>query len=277
MTIFGCIDYQRYAPPNNVRTCGKTHHGTERHHHPCHHSRGVSHLLHEGAFGGGFAIVGIPILSLVMDPVTAGGLLAPLFIAMDIAGLRYWKPSTWSKPDLRLLVPGLVAGIGVGYLLFRFLDHRAISIVMAAVTLAFDGVVAAARRRGDGAPEIVAQSCRRRFYLGHHHDGRALGWSPLAMYLLPLGLSKYVYAGTTSMFFTVGNLLKAVPWLALARPTGPVWMLMGISLLAVPTGVWLGWRLHDRLDRQQLYRACYGLLVLTATKLMWDGVAGYAS
>src|SRR5262245_40540840 len=31
-----------------------------------------------GAFGGGFGIVGIPVLSLVMDPVTAGGLLAPL-------------------------------------------------------------------------------------------------------------------------------------------------------------------------------------------------------
>ena len=78
----------------------------------------------KGAFGGGFSIVGIPLLSLVMDPVTAGGLLAPLFIATDLYALRYWKPSTWSKPDLLLLLPGLVTGIGFGYLLFRFLDHR---------------------------------------------------------------------------------------------------------------------------------------------------------
>jgi len=60
----------------------------------------------KGAFGGGFSIVGIPLLSIVMDPVTAGGLLAPLFIAMDLFALRYWKPSTWSKPDLLLLLPG---------------------------------------------------------------------------------------------------------------------------------------------------------------------------
>src|SRR6476660_3437689 len=46
----------------------------------------------KGAFGGGFSIVGIPLLSIVMDPVTAGGLLAPLFIAMDLFALRYWKP-----------------------------------------------------------------------------------------------------------------------------------------------------------------------------------------
>jgi uncharacterized membrane protein YfcA len=31
----------------------------------------------QGAFGGGFAIIGIPLLSLVMEPITAGAVLAP--------------------------------------------------------------------------------------------------------------------------------------------------------------------------------------------------------
>ncbi|SFM20809.1 sulfite exporter TauE/SafE family protein [Variovorax sp. OV329] len=101
------------------------------------------------------------------------------------------------------------------------------------------------------------------------------GGPPLAMYLLPLGLGKQVYAGTTSLFFTVGNIVKAAPWLALARPAGSVWTLMAISLLAIPSGVWLGWRLHARLDQRQMYRVCYGLLVVTAMKLLWDGVGGY--
>ena len=39
------------------------------------------------------------------------------------------------------------------------------------------------------------------------------GGPPLAMYLLPRGLTKEVYAGTTSLFFTVGNATKALPWL----------------------------------------------------------------
>src|ERR1700748_516499 len=91
----------------------------------------------KGAFGGGFSIIGIPLLSLVMDPVTAGGLLAPVFVVMDLFALRYWKPSTWSKPDLVLLLPGLVIGIGLGYLLIRVLDHRAVAIVMATITLVF--------------------------------------------------------------------------------------------------------------------------------------------
>ena len=231
----------------------------------------------KGAFGGGFAIVGIPFLSLVMDPVTAGGLLAPLFVAMDLFGLRYWKPSTWSKQDLRLLVPGLVVGVGAGYLLFTVLDHRVIAILMAVVTLIFVGLWFAAGgevvTRPRSAPRAIAAGLTSGITTMVAHSGGP----PLAIYLLPLGLSKEMYAGTTSMFFTVGNILKVAPWIAVAKPAGAVWTLMGISLLAVPSGVWLGWRLHTRLDQRELYRACYVLLVVTAMKLLWDGVTGYAS
>jgi uncharacterized protein len=228
-----------------------------------------------GAFGGGFAIIGIPLLSLVMDPVTAGGILAPLFIAMDLVALRYWKPSTWSKPDLVLLLPGLLIGIGVGYLLFRVLDHRAIAIVMAATTLVFvclwflGGGKVTLRPRS--SPKAVAAGLASGITTMVAHSGGP----PLAMYLLPLGLSKEVYAGTTSLFFTVGNATKAVPWLLLVKPAANDWTLMAMCLLAIPPGVWLGWRLHGRLDQLQLYRACYGLLVVTALKLLWDGVVGY--
>ena len=82
----------------------------------------------KGGFGGGFAIIGIPLLALVMDPLTAGALLAPLFVAMDLFALRYWRPKTWSKPDLTLLLPGLVAGIALGTA-----DHRSRSIFSVSV------------------------------------------------------------------------------------------------------------------------------------------------
>jgi uncharacterized membrane protein YfcA len=231
----------------------------------------------KGAFGGGFSIIGIPLLSIVMDPVTAGGLLAPLFIAMDLFALFYWKPSTWSKPDLVLLLPGLLAGIAAGYLLFRFLDHRAIAIVMAVVTLIFVGLWFAqggkVAIRPRSTPKAVAAGLSSGITTMVAHSGGP----PLAMYLLPLGLTKEIYAGTTSLFFTVGNASKAVPWLLLVRPTGNVWTLMAICLLAIPAGVWLGWRLQGRLDQRQMYRIVYALLIVTAMKLLWDGVSGYVA
>ncbi len=229
----------------------------------------------KGAFGGGFSIVGIPLLSVVMDPVTAGGLLAPLFIAMDLFALRFWKPSTWSKPDLVLLLPGLVSGIALGYLLFRFLDHRAISIVMAVTTLGFVGLWLAAGGETTIQPRSTPKAITAGLASGVTTMVAHSGGPPLAMYLLPLGLTKDIYAGTTSLFFTVGNATKAVPWLLLVRPTSGVWELMGYCLLAIPAGVWLGWRLHGSLDQRQIYRVCYALLVVTAVKLLWDGVSGY--
>jgi uncharacterized membrane protein YfcA len=103
------------------------------------------------------------------------------------------------------------------------------------------------------------------------------GGPPLAMYLLPLGMAKETYAGTTSLFFTVGNALKAVPWLLLVKPGHEIWALMAVCVLSVPLGVWAGWALHQRLNQRQLYRLCYGLLMVTAFKLLWDGVSGYLS
>lgn len=228
-----------------------------------------------GAFGGGFAIVGIPLLSTVMDPVTAGGLLAPLFIAIDLVALRYWKPSTWSKPDLVLLLPGLMIGIGFGYLLFRVLDHRATAILMAAITLIFVGLWLMRGAEVTSSPRSTPKAIAAGLTSGVTTMVAHAGGPPLAMYLLPLGLSKEIYAGTTSVFFTVANATKLVPWLLLVQPTAQTWMLMALCLLTIPTGVWLGWRLHGALDQRQVYRACYLLLVATALKLLWDGVSGY--
>jgi uncharacterized membrane protein YfcA len=94
------------------------------------------------------------------------------------------------------------------------------------------------------------------------------------MYLLPLGLPKAVYAGTSSSFFAAGNLMKAIPWLNLARPSLELWTLMGLCLPIIPLGVWAGYTLHERLNQKQLYRLCYGLLTVTALKLLWDGLHG---
>lgn len=229
----------------------------------------------KGAFGGGFAIVGIPLLSLAMDPIAAGALLAPLFVVMDITALRFWRPNTWSRTDLAMLLPALIVGICLGYFVLRDLDRHAVEIVMGVVTLVF----AALWFIGGGEIKPRPRSTIKATFAGLSSGVTTMvahsGGPPLAIYLLPLGMSKALYAGTTSLFFTVGNLLKAGPWLVLATPSRSLWMLMALCVPAVPVGVWAGWRLHERLDQRALYRACYAILVVTAAKLLWDGLAGF--
>ena len=228
-----------------------------------------------GAFGGGFAIIGIPLLSLVMDPLTAGGLLAPLFISMDIFALRYWRPSTWSKPDLIVLLPCLIVGIGFGAITLRLLDERAIAIAIALITLTFSVIWFGGGGKIQVRPRSAFKAAAAGLSSGITTMVAHSGGPALAMYLLPLGMAKEVYAGTTSFFFTVGNAVKAVPWLLLVKPTQTVWALMALVLPTVPLGIWAGWKLHARLDQRQLYRTCYGLLIVTALKLLWDGISGY--
>lgn len=229
----------------------------------------------KGAFGGGFAIVGIPLLALVMDPIEAGALLAPLFVAMDLFALRHWSPSTWSKPDLKVLIPALIVGIGFGTWLLGVLDGRAVAILIGGVTLLF------ALRWLVGGGRTVP---RQRSIVGAVIAGTASGVTtmvahsggpPLAMYLLRLGLPKNIYAGTTSLFFTAGNIIKLLPWIWLGSIAGTSWGLMLLVLPAVPVGVWIGWKLHERLDEIMLYRVLYALLVIVAAKLVWDGVSGF--
>ena len=98
---------------------------------------------------------------------------------------------------------------------------------------------------------------------------------PLANVATSFRFCRLLDAGTTSTFFTVGNATKALPWLLLAKPGPHVWMLMALCLPAIPGGIWLGWRFHARLDQQQMYRICYALLVVTALKLLWDGLSGH--
>lgn len=91
----------------------------------------------KGGFGGDFAILGIPILSLALDPIAAGAFLAPRFVVMDLAALRYWKPTTWSKPDLTPILHGLVIGIAAGAILLQMLHVGAVATLMGITTLAF--------------------------------------------------------------------------------------------------------------------------------------------
>jgi uncharacterized membrane protein YfcA len=231
----------------------------------------------KGAFGGGLAILGIPLLALVMDPIAAGALLAPLFCIGDLVAIRYWRPSTWSKPELVVMIPGQVLGIGAGFLAMQFTNRHLVAIGIAAITLWF----AIGWFRGGGQVVPRPRSSLKGAAFGFASGVASMlahsGGPPAAMYLLPLGLPKIEYAGTTFMFFVVGNLLKAGPWIALINPTAEYWWMLAYCVPIIVCGVWTGWHLHGRLNELQLYRACYALLIAVAFKLLWDGLRGYGA
>lgn len=231
--------------------------------------------LFKGAFGAGMAIVGIPIMALAMDPISAGAIIAPLFIPMDLIALRLYPPRTWSMPDLKVLVPSCAAGIAFGYWTMAVLDPRIVTIIIGLVSLGFavnwfvgGQVVTKMPRKTHWG--MLAGTCSGIATMVAHS-----GSPPLTVYLLRLGLAKDVYIGTVTIYFAIGNFLKLWPWLLLGKPTAAMWTLMAMCVPTALVGVWVGWIANRRLDQRRLYQACYAVLVVTSCKLLWDGVRGY--
>jgi uncharacterized membrane protein YfcA len=228
--------------------------------------------LGKGAFGGGLATIGVPLLSLVMMPIEAAIVVAPLVCLMDVFALGRFGPRTWSRPDLIWLLPSLVVGIGLGYLFFTRVDPNLVALVIAAITLAFaaDWFLRGRRAPPRNLPvspplaSVAGAASGFTTFVAH------AGGPPIAMYLLRRGLHKSVYAGTTIAIFTLGNAIKLVPYsvLALARPA-TIWIALVLAPV-VPFGVWAGRYLHDRLEQSRLFFWCYVLLVFAAGKLLFD-------
>lgn len=224
----------------------------------------------KGAFGGGLAVLSIPLLSLVMTPIQAAIVTAPLVLVMDIFAIGQFGPSTWSKPDLKWLVPGLMVGIALGYYFFTAVDPNWVNIGIGVIALvfAFDYFLRSRKAQSKHPVQPVVASIAGvasgfTTFVAHS------GGPPASMYLLRRGLHKSVYAGTLLAIFFFGNLVKLLPFglLALERPE----TIKAAALLvpAVPLGVWVGKKLHDRLDQQQLIFWAYVILTIAAARLLY--------
>jgi len=233
--------------------------------------------LSKGAFGGGLAILGVPMLSLVLPPLEAAIVIAPLVSFMDFFAFGSFGKNSLSKPDLVWLAPGLLFGIALGYFFFVYVDPRLVAAGIGAITVIFAldyflrGRKAAHKERPVSPPLALAAGSAAGFTTFVAHAGGP----PMTAYLLYRGLNKTVFAGTAVALFTLGNLIKLVPYgaLAIAKPATLVQAL--VLAPVVPLGVWLGRYIHDRLEQQRLYFWCYVLLLCAALKLLYDALRAF--
>ena len=230
--------------------------------------------LGKGALGGGLAIIGVPVLALVADPIDAAIMVAVVSCVCDIFGIQAFPMRTWSWPDIVWLAPGMVIGIGLGALFFALVDPRILVLCIALVTLLFAARFFL-RDRARPAEGTAVSPIKALFFGGLGGFSTFISHAaapPLSVYLLPRALPKSIYAGTLVALLTLTNFLKILPygWFGLQRPES-LWQVLPL-LPAVPLGVWIGKRLHDRLDEHRLYFWCYVLVAAAGLKLLVDSV-----
>ena len=103
----------------------------------------------KGGFGGGIAVVGVPLMAMVVSPFQAAAVMLPILMVMDVLAMRaYW--GRWDWRNLRILLPAAMLGTLLG-----FVTARAVQFSPDTGRLAENAVAVALHKRAlDGACEV---------------------------------------------------------------------------------------------------------------------------
>ncbi len=232
--------------------------------------------ISKAGIGGGLGIVSVPLMTLVISPVQAAGIMLPLLCAMDIAGLWVYR-GTWHRRNMALMLPGALTGIAVGGLSFHYLNDDIVKLIVGTVALSF----VIYRLAGEAVLRLAERPATRPGPRGAIWAGVAgftstvahAGAPPVQVYLLPQRLDKSVYVGTMVVFFAVVNYTKLIPY-GLLGQLSPGNLGTALALApAIPVGVWMGLRFHRMLSDKWFYRIVFAILTLTGVRLLSDGIA----
>ena len=230
-----------------------------------------------GMSKGGLPVVGmlsVPILSLVISPVVAAGLLLPIYVISDMFGLYAYRRA-FDKRLVAILVPAAAVGIAVGWATARLVPESYVGAMVGVIGVAF--ALNLLIRRGAPKPARQAEVAPGVFWgilTGFTSFVSHAGAPPYQVYVLPLQLDKMVFAGTATIVFACVNAMKLLPYWALGQLSAD--NLRVAAILAVPAvaavfaGVWL-----VRVIPQALFfKAVTWALLAVSLELIWKVVAG---
>ncbi len=220
---------------------------------------------------GGLGVVGVPLLTLVMAPRDAAGMMLPVLLCMDAVAIwMYRKECDWSL--LRIMLPGAAIGTLIGWALWAFVSDAVVLLMVGVVTLLFVlDAVFPIRKKLEGLPPSKPWGTFWGGVAGFTSFISHTGGPPFQIYVLPRKLAPALYAGTTAFFFAIVNTAKLVPYYFLGQLNVQN-LTMSAALAPVGIiGVFLGVYLVRRIDARLFYRIAYWLVFLLALQLIWEG------
>ena len=230
-----------------------------------------------GVSKGGVPIVGtltVPLLSLVISPVAAAGLLLPVYVVSDWFGLYAYRKE-FDKRVLIIASVSMTLGVGLGWATAHLIPENWVTVLVGVISVSFAlyqllrKAVMAAPRRAEWGPGLFW--C---IIAGFTSFVSHTGGPPYQVWALPLGLRKAVFAGTSTIAFTYINAIKLVPYYFLGQinleSLEVALMLAPVAAAAVFFGVWVVKRLPEKL----FFQIITWSLLLIGVELIWKGLQG---
>jgi len=229
--------------------------------------------ISKGGFAGGFGMLGVPLMALIISPLEAAAIFLPILILMDMQGVWVYRKK-WTFGILKLLIPAAGIGIGIGWATAGLVNEAAVRLIIGVIALSFaiNHWTGGAIFRDTGAGPARRSGLFWGGVAGFTSFVSHAGGPPYQVYTLRLGLDKMVYVGTSVYFFAAVNLIKLGPYIAIGSldlsQLGTALLLMPLAPIGMMIGIWL----LKKIDPEPFYRIAYIGLFLAGLKLSTDGL-----
>ncbi|MDR3373663.1 MAG: sulfite exporter TauE/SafE family protein [Ancalomicrobiaceae bacterium] len=230
-----------------------------------------------GLSKGGLPAVGslaVPVLALVISPITAAGLLLPIFIVSDWFGLWVYRRE-FSVRVIAILVPAGIVGVGIGWATASWMPEPLVTLIVGLI-----GVIYCLLRwffsndDGEAKEAKVAPGLIWGTVTGFVSFVSHSGAPPFQMYVLPLQLPKMVFAGTSTITFAIINAVKLIPYWALGQ-FSPANLTEAVGLIPFAVAAtFVGAKLTRIIPDKLFFQLVTVALFVISVKLVWDGVIG---
>ncbi len=221
------------------------------------------------------SFVGVPLLSLTMPVREAVGIMLPVLLAMDVIGLiAYRREVHW--PNLKILLPGAITGILLGWLFFAFISEGTVRLMIGIITIIFclDEWLPL-RKTLAGLPPSRIWGWFWGSLAGFTSFVSHTGGPPFQIFMLPQRLKPTLYAGTAVVFFSVVNSTKLIPYAFLGQLSVSNLVKSATLIPVAIFGMLLGVYLVRRISTDLFYKMAYILAFMLALKLVYDGALSF--
>ncbi len=216
----------------------------------------------------------VPVMSLVMSPVLAAGLLLPVFIVADMFGLYAYR-KTFHAQVLKIMMVAMPIGVLIGYMTSASIPEAAITIVIGLIGASF-ALTMILRKAVETAPK--PPKWRPGLFWGTITGFTSFvshsGSTPYQVYTLPLGMDKITFAGTVTIAFAYINVIKLIPYYALGQLSLDNIRSAALLLLPAIAGVFVGVRLVRVMPEKLFFQIIVWALLILSLRLIWDGATG---
>lgn len=230
-----------------------------------------------GLSKGGLPVVGIlsvPLMSLVISPVMAAGLLLPIYVVSDMFGLWAYRRE-FDRRVLAIMLPGMTLGVVIGWATASVVSEALVTLLVGLIGGGFAANLLTRQQKIVVArPARIASGLVWGALAGFTSFVSHAGAPPYQVYVLPLKLEKAVFAGTATIAFAYVNAIKLIPYYMLGQLSLANLKVTLVLAALASLSVFAGVRLVRIIPEKQFFQLVSWALLAVSIKLVWDGLSG---